>query len=222
MQLSVFLVNRKYDIILGGIRSDHFNSTKYVASALYLEDDITWCVSRAQPISRWINLFYVVKDYEIYIIGTFLLLSTVLIGYLLLAFEEKPLDLFHLSILILQTICALTSAFKPKTTAIRIHYTPFLIIPFWLTQIYGALLVTFMSRVIYEHQISTVSEIARQHFRLSGDPYSIGFLNDEKMVRFDINSNQIHKFGYSFVDSFQMNNCATLKSVRISKNACCD
>lgn len=164
-----------------------------MASAPYLQDDITWCVSRAKPRSQWFNLFHMVKDIETYVIGSFLLVCTIFVSYLMLAFEENThlqYDLFHLTVVILQTVCALTAAFKPRTTVIRIYYAIFLIVPFWLTQIYSAFLVNYMSHVIHVHQISTVHEIASKNFHLAGDHFCHAFLTDRKMVRFDIISKE--------------------------------
>lgn len=164
-----FLTFRKYDLIIGGIHSDRIKSTAFEASNPYIQDDLTWCVSRAKEIPRWMNVFYIPKDAQTYLSGIILLLLTLFAAYFLTTFEEKPLDFLYCIILTVQTIIAFPSIFNPKGLLLRLHYALFLIIPFWLTQIYSAYLFTFISQVLFEHQIATRSEIADQRFRLTGD-----------------------------------------------------
>lgn len=160
---------RKYDLIIGGIHSDRIQSTAFEASNPYIQDDLTWCVSRAKEIPRWMNVFYIPKDAQTYLSGILLLILTLFAAYFLTTFEEKPLDFLYCIILTVQTIIAFPSIFNPKGILLRLHYALFLIIPFWLTQIYSAYLFTFISQVLSEHQIATCSEIADQRFRLTGD-----------------------------------------------------
>lgn len=115
------------------------------------------------------NVFYIPKDAQTYLSGILLLILTLFAAYFLTTFEEKPLDFLYCIILTVQTIIAFPSIFNPKGILLRLHYALFLIIPFWLTQIYSAYLFTFISQVLSEHQIATCSEIADQRFRLTGD-----------------------------------------------------
>lgn len=180
-------------MIVGGFCSDHFNSTKFIASAPYLLDDLTWCVSRAKPKPRWKNLFYIIKDAQTFTFGVVLFIWTTFAGYLLTTFEEKPLDLIYSFLLTSQTMASLPMNYRPMGSLIRIHYAQFLIFPYWLTQIYCAFSFIFVTRVIYDNQINTIDEIASNTFDLAGDPYALGFLNNSNMVRFEFNLKTLQK-----------------------------
>lgn len=183
MQRKIYLNFRKYDIVIGGLHAESFNSTKFIASAPYLQDDITWCVSRAKEIPRWKNLYYITEDVETYTWGAIMYILTIICAFFLTTFEEKPLDFFHCVILSVQTVTALTSTFQPKGILMRFHYCQFLIIPFWLTQIFSAFLITFAPRILYEIQIDSFEDITRSHFRLAGDAHVFDHLTFKNVVR---------------------------------------
>lgn len=179
-----FFTFRKYDLIIGGIHSDRIKSVAFEPTVPYIQDDLTWCVSRANQIPRWMNVFYIPKDAQTYLSGILLLILTLFAAYFLTTFEEKPLDFLYCIILTVQTIIAFPSIFNPKGLLLRLHYALFLIIPFWLTQIYSAYLFTFISQVIFEHQIATCSEISDQNFRLTGDHHVIDHLGVKNAVKY--------------------------------------
>lgn len=172
-------------MIIGGISSQDIKSTSFETSPPYIRDDFTWCVSGAKQIPRWKNIFYIPKDAQTYISGILLLILTLFAVYLFSTFEENPFDFIYCMILTVQTMIGFTSTFKPKRILLRIHYALFLVIPFWLTQIFGAHLITFISRVLFEHQIATRTEIVDHGFRLAGDIFVLDnfrFQNEVKCV----------------------------------------
>lgn len=170
-------------MIIGGIRPEYFlNSTKFVASAPYMQDDLTWCVSHARAIPRWKNIYYIPKDIATYTWGATMYIMTIFVAFLLTTFEEKPLDLWYCAILSVQTVIGFTSTFKPKGTLMRLHYGQFLIIPFWLTQIFSAYLITFASQILYENQIDTIESIVNNEFRLAGDSHVFNHLSIRSKV----------------------------------------
>lgn len=111
-------------------------------------------------------------------------IMTIFGAFLLTTFEEKPLDLFYCAILSVQTVVGFTSPFKPKGSLMRFHYGQFLIIPFWLTQIFSAFLITFAPRVLYENQINSVENIAQNGFRLAGDSYVLDHLKRKEVSKY--------------------------------------
>lgn len=143
---------------------------------------MTWCVSRAKTLPRWKNFYCIVQDTETYIIGITLLVLTLFGVYFLITFEKKPRDIFYCMILTVQTLVAFTSTFNPKGSLLRFHYAQFLIIPFWLTQIVNATLVSFISRVIYEDQINSFDDITSNGHHLAGEPHALGYLSNKNVV----------------------------------------
>lgn len=179
-----FLLTSNFDLIIGGTNSHDIKSANFEASPPYIQDDFTWCVSGAKQIPRWKNIFYIPKDAQTYICGMVLLIMTLFGLYLFSSFEEKPLDFIYCMILTVQTMIGFTSIFEPKRILLRIHYALFLVVPFWLTQIFSAHLITFISRVLFEHQIATWTEIVDHNFRLAGDISILDNLRFQNEVKF--------------------------------------
>lgn len=184
-------------MIIGGIRSDSFNSTEFVASALYMQDDITWCVSRSKEISRWKNFYYVPQDFETYALGFFTFFTVIINAYLFTTFEEKPLDLVLCSIYTVANLIGNAVQYNPKLWLSRFHYGHFLIYPFWLTQIFNGYLITYMSIILYEKQISTLEGIAQNRFHLCGDSGVLNHLIVQNMVKWHMNTNNFFIFFFS-------------------------
>lgn len=100
------------------------------------------------------------RDWQTYVGGFILYFATIASTYLLNAFEEKPLDLIHITMIAVRTVAGFAANFDPKRTLLRIFYGQFLITPFWLTQIFLAYWVIFSPQILYEKQIDTLNEIA--------------------------------------------------------------
>lgn len=175
---------RKYDIIIGGIHADYSNSSTFTSSAPYLQDDLTWCVSWAKEIPRWKNIYYIPQDIQTYAWGAIMYIMTIFCAFFLTTFEEKPLDFFCCVILSVQTLVGFASPFRPKGLLMRFHYGQFLIIPFWLTQIFSAFLITFVPRILYDEQISSFEDITRNHFHFAGEAHVFNHLRTKNVVRF--------------------------------------
>lgn len=176
-------------MIIGGVRPGYFlKLTNFVLSVPYMQDDLTWCVSHAKAIPRWKNIYYIPQDATIYTWGALMYIMTIIGAFLLTTFEEKPLDFWYCAILSTQTVVGFSSTFKPKGSLMRFHYGQFLIIPFWLTQIFSAFLIIFLPRILYENQINTVETIARNGFRLAGDSNVLNHLNIKSNVSINFTS----------------------------------
>lgn len=155
-----------FDLITDYIFNTNF--TKFTASSPYIQDDVTFCVSRSKPIPQWKNLFLITQDWQTYVIGFALYFATITCGYLLSTFDEKPMDLFHTVMIAVQILVGFASNYESKSTIMRLFFALYLIIPLWLTQIFCAYWIIFVPHVLYEIQIDSLSEIAAQDFRLVG------------------------------------------------------
>lgn len=159
---------REYDLIIGGIHSNMLNSTKFVTSSPYMQDDLTWCVKRAKAIPRWKNIYYIPQDVETYVIGFIVYTLSIVSIYLLTAFEDKPLDFTLCNVYSIGCLAGFGYAYTPKKAATRFIVSIFFMSTFWMTQIYLSYLITYLRITLYENQIGTLGEITRKNFHLAG------------------------------------------------------
>lgn len=68
-----------------------------------MQDDITWCVSRAKAIPRCQNAFRI-ADMTTYIVGIIAFTLVIICTYLLTTFEKKPIDLVESVIVSMQVL----------------------------------------------------------------------------------------------------------------------
>lgn len=175
--------NRESDMIVGGICPSDVNFGKmFEVSTTYKQDDMTWCVSHAKPIPRWMNIFYM-ADLRTFIISEIIILAVIGVYYLLYAFENPPRDLFYCAILVLQTVTTFPTMFRSDRITTKLLFALTLLITFWLTEIFGAYIIVFLGEVRYETQIATVNELFEGNFRLAGNPHVIDHFRMKIMVR---------------------------------------
>lgn len=208
-------------MIIGGIHLNKLRSKKLSTTAPYIQDYMTWCVSRAKAIPRWKNVFFIL-DATIYIVGVISFILVIFCTYLLFAFEETPFDLVKCVIISLQVLIGTTAVLNPNRLMFRVLFGMFLFIGFWCVQIITAFLIAFISRVLYEIQIDSVEEIANQRYRLAGEDFILQNLNASNVVRFDMLFIQLYFFFIhcQFFISFLRISCALLKFVTILINVC--
>lgn len=173
----------KYDLIIGGIHSGIFNSTKFIRSATYIQDDITWCVRRAEALARWKNIFYIIEDATTYTLCIVLFVLGILTVFFLTTFEEKPLDIFRCGLISFQCIIGLTTLFNPKLFIHRLLFAQYMFIGYLVIQIFNAFLVTFISRVIYGIQIKTIAAASDDGYRFAGESYIFDHLSAHNKVK---------------------------------------
>lgn len=156
-------------MIIGGIRSDSFNSTKFVASPPYMQDDLTWCVRRANEIPRWMNVYYIPKDFATYAAGFSLHIMTILLAYLLSTYEENSADLIFYAVSSVAILTQFNQSYTPRKPMNRIIFMLCVISTFWLTQIFNAYYFRYIRTTLYEIQICTLDDIRDNQFSFAGD-----------------------------------------------------
>lgn len=169
-------------MIIGGIQPDHFHLKTFIKTASYIQDDLTWCVQRANAVPRWMNVFFIPKDFLIYIIGAIAFIFVILGAYLLTTFEDRAYDFILISFMSIQVVLGLATVLDPKKWMFRLLFTKFMFIAFWIVQIFNAYWMTYVSRVLYEKQIDTIDELIHENFHLAGDKYVLNQLKSGDMV----------------------------------------
>lgn len=163
----ICFLRSNYDLIVGNFnpnRSDGFTSTWP-----YIQDDMTWCVSRAQEIPHWQTLFYFVADARTRIIGFILFVICIVLAYLLHTFEKKQIDIWTAFLSSFQIVLGLTAPLKMKSMRLRFLYFMFLFIALLIVTTIVAFLTMFMTAVITYKQINSIQDIIDANLHLAGD-----------------------------------------------------
>lgn len=150
---------------------------------------MTWCVPRAKFYSLLMNgvlgaspLIWCTAIATFYIIG--------FIAYIFIQFdleyEQRNQHDFHYVMLFIiwLTVFGCNNRFHPKLSIIRIYYVLTLLITFIFWQIVFLLGIEFMKTPIQHPQTSTVKDIARKNFRLSGSTEVFGLIASDERVNF--------------------------------------
>lgn len=153
-------------------------------SAPYNQDDITWCVSHAKAIPRWMNLFFL-ADLPTVLIAVAIIIIVIALIYMFLAFEDQPIrfDLIYCTILFFQIITQFPTMFQSNRYSTRFLFTMMLMLGFWMSTIFGVLFIVLLGRDLYEVQIDTIEDIVRENYQLAGNPNVIDHFKVKTMVR---------------------------------------
>lgn len=169
-------------MIVGGIPgAADVNFGKFEISTPYQQDDMTWCVSHAKPIPQWMNLLYI-TDFETIGIALVFVLFIICTVYLFHAFEDEPRDLIFCAFLCLQIITTFPTMFRSDRITFKFIFALYILIGFWFSQIFGAHIVVFLGRELFETQIATIDDIVNENFHLAGNPNVIDHFKVKHMV----------------------------------------
>lgn len=147
-----------------------------------MQDDLTWCVSKAKAIPRWKNGYLITKDVRLIVSGTIMFILVHFIVFMFTAFEEKAHDFWFSLLVTVQCLINFSSTFNPKKSTSRFYFTWALVAAFWLIQIFCGFLISFNQRILYEDQINTHDELTEKNFRLAGDPHVFDYLTAKNVV----------------------------------------
>lgn len=189
--------SEKYDLIIGGLTRDRIISDQFVQSAIYLQDDVTLCVKQARQYPQWTNVLFIIRDYHTWMVGAILFIWAIILLYLTTTFESRPMDAWESITFSFQTMLGVSShSFKPKGIIMRILYIGALFIQLLIVTIYSAYYFSFITRTIFEKQISTIQEIIDSNYRIYGSRRTIEHLKEHNVAdRFP---------GFSVCEDFDM------------------
>lgn len=142
-----------------------------MASKIYTQIEVTWCVGRAEPIAPWKNLFFIFRDIETYILGIIAFSGVVAFVFLTTAFEAKPLTGWAALLVCLQHLIGNTSDFEAQKSTIRFLFMWGLIIALLMNNFFLAFLFSFQTRQFYYDQVASIDYIIQNGFHLAGPEY---------------------------------------------------
>lgn len=147
-----------------------------------MQDEITWCVARAQPIPKWRSIFSMVPNIETHIYVWSTLIVMIIITFLLSTFERRPFDAWKSVIYIFQSVL-IGNVTSPKKTFFKILILYFLFINTIICTIFNAFFFNHMTGVALSKQINTFDELKIENFHFASQSSAIKYLNRSNLVR---------------------------------------
>lgn len=181
------------DIIIGGLYPVYNNSKRFIVSTPYMQDELTWCVRKADKMS-WLSTFMTGTSASVWITLVFGYgYGSGFVLYLMLQFDKgyrqrNNRDWHYTTILIaLPTFIGISQRFHPKAWTARIFYGCMLLGMFAFTQIGTTYLFKFFQVRFPKHQIATIDELASNDYTLMGSSRVRNLIRLNEQV--SINSN---------------------------------
>lgn len=160
------------DILIGGFRQKPRDL--FATSIAYMQDERTWCVSRAKQIPVWLNMWRITTK-TIWCLAFITIYVEGLILYLLMQYERGHAGFmkkdYHYCVLIMAT-AAFTGmphmTYRPKSKRMSLFIGLMLLTGILISTAWTCFLIKALTRPIYGAQISTVSELIENNFDLVG------------------------------------------------------
>lgn len=154
----------------------------------YYQDDLTWCVQRAGHFSMIISaLFAATPECWLLLIFGIGYTSSFLV-YIMIQFDleykhRNKRDWHYISILvILPAIIGVNQRFQPKFMPLRMFYGLIILIYVFSWQAIFLLGYRYLKEPIPRTQVSTITEIIYNNYRLSGSSETLSLISFDDRV----------------------------------------
>lgn len=164
---------------------------QYSYTVPFIQDDITWCVSRAKPIPVWLNMWQITSE-TIWCLAFITVYLEGLIIYLLMRYERGHVGFmkkdFHYCVLMM-AMSAFTGmsniTYRPKSKQLSLFVGLLLITGILISTIWNCFLIKVLTRPIYQKQVTTIKELMENDFRLAGgfDGKDLMMMQPEKVIK---------------------------------------
>lgn len=175
------LVRREADILVG---MTHANATvdKIFASTIpHMQDHVNFFVPAALPVRAW-KVFLLALERTVWL----LLLAAFVIMFLVCWFigstRNMPLGYDKLEYCFFKVLCTWFSShsYLPQTVLLRYLFTIWCVTSMLINSLYQGKLMSFLTKPVYEKQISTMQELSESYIMKGGFPTLKSHLDDAK------------------------------------------
>ncbi|CAO1422337.1 unnamed protein product [Diamesa serratosioi] len=183
------ILQRKSDIMVGGLYENPVSRKYLSASIPYHQDDLTWCVAKAGFAPTWLNVFVIFSEKTWFaIIGALVITSLVL--WVLVRKENVYRENFMWSFMVALSIS--TSQYGhywPKKFYIKLFLATLIFYGLHINTAYHSYLISVLTRPRYDQQISTVENAIKNGMEFKVDENTEPFFkkNDEASNYLDKN-----------------------------------
>lgn len=173
---------RKFDVLIGGLTSIQINSTQFISTSVYSENAISICVRQAQLFPQWLNVFLIIADTQTWLSGYILLFCGIVLIFITSGAEEKKIDIWASMTLGIRVLCGSSTPYRPESFVFRLSYFSFLYGQLLIVTTYSAYYMTFVTRRIFEPQVSTIEEIVNLNYQVFTTDSTENYLSGYKLV----------------------------------------
>ncbi|CAH2046087.1 unnamed protein product, partial [Iphiclides podalirius] len=165
----LMLRNSTIDLMIGNIEVTKILRRWFHPTVSYTQDEMTWCVPRAEKAATWDNLVIIFQWPTWAATFTIFIILGLIFHYMHYIENRKASKWPEKSLLItLNMLLGWSASFKPKGSAFRILIFSWLCFSFNMGVSYESLLRSFLMHPRYERQISTVTDIVRSGMAFGG------------------------------------------------------
>ncbi|XP_055585200.1 uncharacterized protein LOC129738048 [Uranotaenia lowii] len=162
------LIQRKTDIMIGGLFENPV-SRKVVSSSIpYYQDDLTWCVPPAQIAPKWLNVF-IIFNIWIWLVSIGIVMFSALLIYWLNFFEDLPYQNYTWTVV--QSLAISLSVYAhywPQKVSTQTFLLIYMFYGLHFGVFYHSFLLSVMTRPRFERQISTAEAALESGFDFAG------------------------------------------------------
>lgn len=139
-----------------------------------MDNDRTWCVSLAKPIPVWLHMWQI-TTWFIWCLALLAIYLEGLILYLLMMYERGHAGFmmkdYHYCVLMMATSYfagTTNSTYRPKSKRMSLFIGLMLITGILISTAWNCFLIKMLTHPIYNDQVSTISEMIKNDFHLTG------------------------------------------------------
>lgn len=162
------LRNESIDLMIGNIEVTRRLRKWFHPTTSYTQDEMTWCVPRAQKAATWDNLL-IIFQWPTWVA---MFLGLIIMGSLFHIFYRnenlKPVSIVRSILVTFNMLLGWTVSFKPKSTMFRILVFSWVFFSMNMAISYESLLRSFLMHPRFEKQISAESELIRSGISFGG------------------------------------------------------
>lgn len=154
--------------MIGGLDENPITRKNLSSSIPYYQDDLTWCVGKAELASLWLNVF-AIFSLATWISAIALIFLIAYILYIFSQFEGIQSKNMSWSILIALSMCLNTPGqFHPKWLFLRLYFVAVFIYGMHFNAAYQSFLISVLTRPRFNPQVNTLTSAIRENFELLG------------------------------------------------------
>lgn len=175
-------------MIIGGFAHDSLITKSFLTSVTYVQDDLTWCVHRADVLPEYLNIFRVSE------LRVWLLFFVVLClgGIILYAFSRSDRSINHrhkniyymvvVTLFPMSIASSVNTRFKPSRTVLRLFYGLCLFCGILSMSMWSSFLLKTTLHTFRSAQISSVDQLLYKRFDFSTSPAFYQVIFDQEKV----------------------------------------
>lgn len=212
------LAKREADLMIGMVHGNSTVDDNFESTVSYTQDHANFFVPTALPVEAW-RVFILTLHHNVWLLLITFLIIMVLVCWMVGNFGRFSYGYDKLDYCLLKVLCTWFSSHNnlPRTTPLSYLLTLWCYTSLLLNNLYQGKLTSFLTKPVYERQISTMEELSESQLLVGGFPTLKSHLIDkENKALAKINAQWIYcELDFSCVNrTAEKRDFAVAKSVR--------